>query len=313
MNIAPLFSEFAVLFLFVATVGFIFAACFAIVRRLFVEAKQVGLKNCRLSIADILLLLNGIAGICCIAYGFTEPYQLETTHTTLHSHKLKAGTKLRLVHISDLHCDGTVRTDNKLLEQVQLEKPDLIVFTGDAANNSKGVRQFKSILKRLAEIAPVYASDGNHDTRGGAGAVDRYTGTGANILNCAHSTLNIQGNSIWIGGVAIDSENCLMATLRTAPASAYSILLYHFPEGMREATEANIDLFCTGHTHGGQVRLPLYGAIITMTSLGKKYECGLYHEGQTDMYVNRGIGMTALPVRFLCFPELTVIDVEAEK
>lgn len=67
-----------------------------------------------------------------------------------------------------------------------------------------------------------------------------------------------------------------------------------------------------GHTHGGQVRLPFYGALITMSTLGKKYEYGLYNVEGTNMFVSRGIGMTALPIRFLASPEVAVIDVFPE-
>jgi predicted MPP superfamily phosphohydrolase len=72
---------------------------------------------------------------------------------------------------------------------------------------------------------------------------------------------------------------------------------------------AHIDLFCCGHTHGGQVRLPFYGALITNSALGKNYEAGLYYDHGTATYVSRGIGMIGLPVRFLCRPELTAIDI----
>jgi uncharacterized protein len=71
-------------------------------------------------------------------------------------------------------------------------------------------------------------------------------------------------------------------------------------------------LYCTGHTHGGQVALPWYGALVTFARFGKRYEAGLYHEGDTWMYVNRGIGMTGgwpPRVRFGSRPELTVIDI----
>jgi hypothetical protein len=73
-----------------------------------------------------------------------------------------------------------------------------------------------------------------------------------------------------------------------------------------------VDLYCAGHTHGGQVALPLYGALITFSKYGKKYEAGLYREGETWLYVNRGIGMeggSTPRVRFWAPPEVTVIEV----
>ena len=81
---------------------------------------------------------------------------------------------------------------------------------------------------------------------------------------------------------------------------------------MPEVASEHMDLYCAGHTHGGQVALPLYGALITLSKYGKRYEAGLYHEKDTWLYVNRGIGMDggfAPRVRFWSVPELTVIDI----
>src|SRR4029450_10657434 len=90
-----------------------------------------------------------------------------------------------------------------------------------------------------------------------------------------------------------------------------SIFLYHYPSAVLEAAEKGVDLLCVGHTHGGQVSLPFYGAVITLSKLGKQYESGLYRYENTWLYVNRGIGMeggSAPRIRFCPRPEITVID-----
>jgi predicted MPP superfamily phosphohydrolase len=87
--------------------------------------------------------------------------------------------------------------------------------------------------------------------------------------------------------------------------------LYHKPDLVPEISARRFDLYLTGHTHGGQVALPVYGALITLSKFGKRYESGLYREGETAIYVNRGIGMeggAAPRVRFCAKPELTVIE-----
>jgi predicted MPP superfamily phosphohydrolase len=76
---------------------------------------------------------------------------------------------------------------------------------------------------------------------------------------------------------------------------------------VRAAEDLGIDLVLAGHTHGGQVRLPLVGALYSQTALGRKYAAGLFSFGKTTLYVNRGIGNALLPFRFLCRPEITVI------
>ena len=90
------------------------------------------------------------------------------------------------------------------------------------------------------------------------------------------------------------------------------MLLYHYPDMIEEAAGPKLDLYLCGHTHGGQVALPLYGAMITLARHGKKYESGRYTVGGTTLYVNRGIGMEGgrVPrVRFCARPEITVLDI----
>ncbi len=76
------------------------------------------------------------------------------------------------------------------------------------------------------------------------------------------------------------------------PEGAPVVFLYHTPDEILDIAATNrVDLYCAGHTHGGQVALPLYGALVTFSKFGKRYESGLYREGQTSLYVNRGLGM----------------------
>ena len=96
------------------------------------------------------------------------------------------------------------------------------------------------------------------------------------------------------------------------PAENYSILLYHYSDLAESLKGLNVDLYLSGHTHGGQVRMPFYGAIVTLSRFGKKYESGMYDINGTKLYVNRGIGLENTPapkVRFLCRPEITVFDI----
>jgi predicted MPP superfamily phosphohydrolase len=93
-----------------------------------------------------------------------------------------------------------------------------------------------------------------------------------------------------------------------------SLLLYHTPDLIETADREEIDLYLAGHTHGGQVRLPFFGAIVTMSAYGKQYEMGLYQLNPTTLYVSRGVGMEGmgLPrVRFLCPPEIVLIELGA--
>jgi predicted MPP superfamily phosphohydrolase len=94
------------------------------------------------------------------------------------------------------------------------------------------------------------------------------------------------------------------------------VFLYHFSDLVESLKRVNVDLYLSGHTHGGQVALPFYGAIITLSKFGKKYESGMYRVGETILYVNRGIGLEPRPapqIRFLARPEITVFDIGPAK
>ena len=96
------------------------------------------------------------------------------------------------------------------------------------------------------------------------------------------------------------------------PADDFTLLLYHSPDLIVEAAQEQIDLYLGGHTHGGQLRLPLYGALVTGTASGKRYEMGRYDLGGTLLYVSRGVGMEGMAApraRFLSPPEIVCVDV----
>jgi len=263
----------------------------------------------KLTVSQKASLLLVVIWLLCFLYSFAEPFDLEVNRIAFRSSKIAAGTgKLRLVHISDLHCDGIRRTENRIPGIVKSLNPDLILFTGDAANNKRGLPDFKAVMKSLSKIAPVFAVNGNHDSRGGR-FFDLYGGTGVEKLNCRGTRLTVRDTSLYICGVDVDNETCLAETLAMVPSEPFSIFLYHYPAGVDSAQKKDIDLFLCGHTHGGQVRLPFYGALFTNSTRGKDLEWGLYSRGKTRIHVCKGIGMTGLPIRFLAKPEIAHIEI----
>ncbi|OQA22811.1 MAG: phosphodiesterase YaeI [Chloroflexi bacterium ADurb.Bin360] len=117
---------------------------------------------------------------------------------------------------------------------------------------------------------------------------------------------------LWLMGVTctVGSERDAAALAKVhaeIPAGAPTILLYHTPDLMPQVVDLGIDLYLAGHTHGGQLCLPFYGALFTSSQWGKKYEGGRTQEGQTTLYVSRGLGMEGLGApraRLLAPPEL---------
>ena len=105
----------------------------------------------------------------------------------------------------------------------------------------------------------------------------------------------------------------LAAVVAQAPSDAFRVLLYHSPELMPVAPNFDVNLYLCGHTHGGQVRLPFYGALLTSSEQGKRFEMGHYRSQDTHLYVSRGVGLEGLGaprVRFLCPPEITLVSIQ---
>src|SRR5262249_10930117 len=201
--------------------------------------------------------------------------------------------------------------EGKLVDAVANAHPDIIVFTGDSMNRGEALPLLRQTVSAVAKIAPTFVVRGNWDTEDWFG-FDLFGGTGAHELNGDTLRVEVAGVPVWIAGLAYDNERALKNTVRAIPSDQFSVLLYHSPDLFSEAADQHVDLYCAGHTHGGQVALPFYGAIITLSKFGKRYEAGLYHEKESWLYVNRGVGMAGgyLPrVRFWSPPELTVIDI----
>ncbi|MGH9750536.1 MAG: metallophosphoesterase [Candidatus Polarisedimenticolia bacterium] len=259
-----------------------------------------------------ILTLAGI-GLLCMAYGrFVEPFRLEVVRVRVATSRLAPGSQpFRIALISDLHSDPRPRLENRLPEAIAGERPDLVLFAGDSINSPGGLPVFRECLTRIARIAPTFVVKGNWDVWT-APHLERFAGTGARELDGEAVRLDVRGAAIWIAGVAVENESALDRTLAGMPPDGYRILLHHYPDLIHEAADRKVDLYGAGHTHGGQVALPFYGAILTLSRFGKRYEAGLYRERDTWMYVNRGIGMEGGPaprVRFCARPELTIIDV----
>ena len=255
-------------------------------------------------------------GLCCFAYAyFVEPYWISIRNIQIKSAKLPKNSKpIRVVHISDIHSDAKVRLEEKLPSAIDEQKPDLIVFSGDAINSPEGLLNFRKCLTEIAKIAPTFVVRGNWDVWYW-NKQDLFGETGAKQLNGTAEKLEINGNPIWLSGVFVESEEKLSETLDQIPKNEFSIFLFHYPDLIEEVSRAEIDLYCAGHTHGGQVAMPFYGALVTFSKFGKEYEGGTYQKGKTWLNVNRGIGMEGgnIPrVRFWARPEITVIDIVPE-
>jgi len=309
-------SEMVALFLFLAVVLFVFGGagweCIAFLRARRRGDPPPGPRRRRYRRA---ILSAAALGVLCIAWGFVEPWLPEVVHVRIESAKLAPGARpVRIVHLSDIHCDPEPRLEEILPDLVAAEEPDLVVFTGDAVNEPAGLPVFRKAMQALTKVAPVFAVKGNWDVWYFR-ELERFDGTDVRALDGDAEVVDAGGTRVRVAGLAYDHEEDLDRALGGAAPGDLSVLLYHTPDLVPDlaARAAPPDLYLCGHTHGGQVRLPFYGAVITLSRLGKAYEAGLYALAKgTRLYVNRGLGMEGGPaprVRFLCRPEITVLEI----
>lgn len=255
-----------------------------------------------------------IAGLVLLAYALcVEPYWLEVKHVEILTKKLNKAD-FTIVQISDLHCDIQKRAEEKMVRLVNEIQPDIIAFTGDAINSPEALPHFKDTLKHMRAALGKVAVKGNWDVWYWKG-LNTFGGTDFDELSGQTLSFTKNGEKISVIGFGPDQPVNKKA-LSQLPRETYTILLYHFPGLNEDADEAGVDLFLSGHTHGGQVALPFYGALVTSSRYGKKYEAGPYMVGKDQMlYVNRGIGMEggiAPRLRFFSRPEITVFHIKPD-
>ncbi len=259
----------------------------------------------------VALHVLALLGVACFLYArFIESHLVEVTRIDIPTRKL-AAADFRIVQISDLHCDTEPFTEDKVIRMVNNLEPDIIVFTGDALRHPKGLPVFRRTMAALEAPLGKFAIYGNFDAPY-RNDFDLFAETGFQLLQDRSVTVTKDGDRIVISGLDSDrrSRRNLPALLDPVPPDKFSILLHHTSNHIEDLAGLNVDLYLAGHTHGGQIALPFYGAIITLQKHGKKYESGLYRVDNTTLYVNRGIGFEARPApkaRFLAPPEITLL------
>ena len=274
-----------------------------------------------------MLLLLQLLGSGLLFWGAAiEPFRLSLTQLELPLPAyMPESPPLRLLHISDLHVERLTRREMRLLELVEAARPDLIVLTGDYVNLSYTEdeithRQVRELLGRLDAPLGVYATLGSPPVDLPHVIPALFDGLSVHLLRDEWKCLNLPGGGqLLLVGLdcthELDGDGKRLAELlRQAPSGMPTVLLYHSPELMPQASAYGLDLYLCGHTHGGQVRLPGYGALITSSQLGREFVMGHYRRGQTNLYVSRGVGLEGLSaprVRFLAPPEITLFKLHA--
>lgn len=276
----------------------------------------------------LVMVLIQLTAAASLLWGtVVEPFKLQLTRLSISSSKIPADVEpVRILHISDLHIERLTKREKKLLDLVNLAQADLILITGDYLNLSyirdeNSQADVKQLLDQLTAPLGVYAVLGSPPVDEREVVPHLFDGLDIELLVDENCLVQLPGGQqlLLMGldcshDLPLDSKR-LMRLVEQNPDRLLSILLHHSPDLFDEAVEHEVDLYLCGHTHGGQVRLPWIGAILTSSDFGRRFQMGLYHENTTNMYVSRGVGLEGLSaprVRFLCPPEITLITIGGE-
>lgn len=217
---------------------------------------------------------------------------------------------LRILHFSDLHFTGTPGLSyyEFLVQQAELQAADLIVFTGDLVDKPQLLPDAVRILQPLTRIAPCLFVLGNHDWRYDYEQIrQQLVESGWRSVAGTAMLLRIRDRMVLIGG----SERPWMSNEPPQVRESFSdltVLLSHSPDQLRRAEQLGYDLMLSGHTHGGQVILPLIGPVFSPSRYGVALAAGLFKQQSPVLHVTRGVGAKD-PVRWNCSPELTLLEV----
>jgi len=254
---------------------------------------------------------------------FIEPFHLDVHHEELTSVKIAKNDRISIAHLGDLHIERITRREEQILKELESDPPDLILFSGDVLNLSYvhddyAQQQAREFLATLHAPLGVFAVTGSPPVDPPDVFASLIDGTEVQWLADKQAMIKLNKSSINITGLTCthhpDEDFVRLEKLSSDPAS-FNILLYHSPDFAPLASKAGFDLQLSGHTHGGQVRLPLYGAIFAASLYGKLFESGRYLLGKMTLYVTRGLGMEggiAPRVRLLCPPELVFWDISGK-
>ena len=280
-----------------------------------------GLFGGTLAVFAVVLGIQVLIAVASVYATWVEPFRIEVTRAELRSPKLQGYQPLRLVHISDLHVERITDRERKLIELVSDSDADLVVLTGDYLNlssvrNPDSQADVRDLLTELCERsnAPVYAITGSPPVDVAGVVPDIFDGIEITWLMDKKTDLDINGHAVCLAGLRCTRDRArdaprLRRLLSDVPADLFTLLLYHSPDLMPEAVDLGVDLYLCGHTHGGQLRLPLFGALLTSSAFWKRYEMGRYEQQGTTLYVSRGLGVEgfgAPRARFLSPPEIII-------
>lgn len=281
-----------------------------------------------MKIIGMIILLIG----CFILWQHFELKKFRITSYEYQTDKITQSVNFAVV--ADLHAHVYGRDNDILIQKIKEQKPDMILVPGDmiVSRYPETYETAYQALKKLTEIAPVYFSNGNHESRVSKVPVmqteaflayeNRVRKSGVHILNNASEEVILHGGKFCISGLEIplecygkDSyeplpEHFIRDVLGDAKQDSVQILMAHNPMFAKEYAEWGADVSVCGHTHGGLVRIPGIGSVISpQFELFPKYDAGEFNFGDRKVYVSKGLGTHTFHIRVFDRAEVLMIRI----
>lgn len=259
-------------------------------------------------------LLGGtalIGGLLTADVTLRQPWSLHIERHRLRSDKVPRGKAIRLVQLSDLHLRKPEGYFDRVAKAVASLRPDCILLTGDYLEESRNLEGVLKFLRLLEAPAGIFAVQGNWEYWArleGENLRRQFTRADVKLLINRREDIRVKGVPLSIIGLDYPSPADQVSRLvKNTDPDRYNLMLSHVPAFDHGRLDGRIDLILAGHTHGGQVRLPLLPPLYLPRFSGP-FVAGFYRAGRDriPLYVSRGLGTSMLPVRFMCPPEITL-------
>ncbi len=261
--------------------------------------------------------------ILYIAYGFY--YGLQITEYTISNENIPtAFDGFKIVNISDLHCTYFGDKQEDLIEAIKACEPDIIALTGDIIDEKNiDYDCVKALLSGICNIAPIYYVSGNHELAHYDANIELnnlYQSYGVTVLDNQETYLEKDGQKLQLYGLScvgsyfgMSLTDMINDTLPKTDSEHYSILLNHRSDIFDELSSYGYDLIISGHTHGGIIRLPFIGGLLSNDrTFFPKYDGGIFKENDSTMVSSRGLGESNSIPRFYNRRELVVITLKSK-
>ena len=258
----------------------------------------------------VLMAICAVSGAVLAADAcVVEPRWIEVVRSVEFVPALRASAPdLTLVHLSDLHVGRIGYRERRAIALVNEARPDLVLVSGDLVRDSRSLPAAAAFLQALEARLGVFVVWGNHDYRDGVAEEGAAALEAAGVRVLRNSSVFVRHpiGRIHIAGIddPVTGRDNLARAMRRVPRRDFCILLSHSPEIVASLGNWDVDMVLAGHTHGGQVRLPLIGAI-WMPPGTRGFPEGWFDVGRdVRLHVSRGLGWSILPMRLFCRPRI---------